>query len=129
VEQAEIHRLIVQEESSNEIKIVEQGSYRRNNRQNSEHKQIKKNNTDTDWKNKEGELSRQKGNNNTCNINGRKKQIINCNRCGRNHNLKECPAFGQEYKGCGLLNHFEINCRNKKSDKKTLNIITLFVDV
>ncbi|CAI6348579.1 unnamed protein product [Macrosiphum euphorbiae] len=110
VDQAEIHRRIVQEESSNEINVVEQNSYRRN----TEHKQNKKKATNTDWKKKEGELSRQKGNNNTCNKNVKKKQIINCNRCGRNHNLNECPAFGQECKGCGLLNHFEIKCRNKE---------------
>lgn len=49
----------------------------------------------------------------------KKSQIINCNRCGRNHNVNECPAFRQECKACGLLNHFEIKCRNR--DKNTVN--------
>lgn len=63
VEQAEINRRIVQEETSSEINTVEQASHRRNHRQNTDHKQSKKNNTNTVWKNKEGEHSNQKGNN------------------------------------------------------------------
>lgn len=62
VEQAEIHRRIVQEESSNEINVVEQNSYHKN----TEHNQNKKKTTNTDWKKKEGQLSRQKSNNNKC---------------------------------------------------------------
>lgn len=117
VEQAEINRRIVQEEASSEINIVEQAPHRRNYKQYTKNKQNKNTNTYTDWKNNEGDHSKQTGNNKyNKNV---KKQIINCNRCGRNHNLNECPAFGQECKGCGFLNHFEIKCRNK--DKHSVN--------
>jgi len=61
--------------------------------------------------------SKQKGND-TYNKNV-KKQIINSNRCGSNHNLNKCPVFGQECKRCGLLNNFEIKCRNK--GKQSIN--------
>jgi len=99
VEQAEINRRIVQEETSSEINIVEQAPHRRNYKQYTENKQNKNKNTYTDWKNKESDHSKQTGNN-KYNKNVKKKQIINCNRCGRNHNLNECPDKSVKVVGC-----------------------------
>ena len=38
-------------------------------------------------------------------------QVGVCLRCGRSHQLKQCPAFGQQCKKCRRRNHFARVCR------------------
>ncbi|KAJ8029680.1 hypothetical protein HOLleu_29132 [Holothuria leucospilota] len=47
--------------------------------------------------------------------------ITNCGRCGRDHFVGECPAYGQTCKKCGRKNHFAKCCRTKP-DKKVNTI-------
>ena len=46
----------------------------------------------------------------------------NCNKCGKSHKFRECPAFGKTCHNCGKANHFAKFCKakqykNKKSQK------------
>ena len=40
-----------------------------------------------------------------------------CDRCGRSHGRKDCPAFGKDCFKCGGMNHFGKMCRSKGSSK------------
>ena len=40
--------------------------------------------------------------------------LIMCGQCGRQHQPKECPAFGQHCAVCNKPNHFAKVCRSKK---------------
>lgn len=40
--------------------------------------------------------------------------IKNCTRCGYNHNINKCPAYGKTCSNCSLPNHFARVCRNKR---------------
>jgi len=61
------------------------------------------------------------------------KQIENCSRCGRTHDVNKCPAYQQECMKCHKPNHFAIKCKstigtnnsNKNDWKKSkkINII------
>ncbi|XP_077255650.1 uncharacterized protein LOC143893810 [Temnothorax americanus] len=42
-----------------------------------------------------------------------------CRRCGTNHGLRECPAYGKKCKKCGKLNHYAIGCKVKKIKELT----------
>lgn len=46
------------------------------------------------------------------------KYINNCTKCGRNHKLNECSAYGKTCNKCKKLNHFANMCttKNKKID-------------
>lgn len=41
-------------------------------------------------------------------------QIKNCRRCGFNHNINQCPAYGKKCSKCFVANHFAKVCKNKK---------------
>lgn len=42
-----------------------------------------------------------------------------CNRCGRKHQPKSCPAFQKECSKCHKTGHFAVKCRGKQSEVKT----------
>ncbi|KAL4715842.1 hypothetical protein ACJJTC_006421 [Scirpophaga incertulas] len=44
----------------------------------------------------------------------KKESVINCNRCGKQHALRACPAFRRKCAICLKYNHFASQCRNKK---------------
>jgi len=41
------------------------------------------------------------------------KTMFLCGRCQTKHGPRQCPAFGQVCKRCGLKNHFAVGCRVK----------------
>lgn len=59
-------------------------------------------------------------------IKKRKFQIKNtnqnqtCNKCGRLHDPRRCPAYGDECNNCGKLNHWAKKCRSSPKYKKNL---------
>ena len=48
------------------------------------------------------------------------KQIINCTRCGGDHEIRKCPAYKKKCNKCNGYNHFAKVCRGKQ--KKTDSI-------
>lgn len=52
------------------------------------------------------------------NSNKNVKIINNCKRCGRNHKINNCPAYGKMCNKCKKLNHFAKQCRSTKSESK-----------
>ena len=38
-----------------------------------------------------------------------------CGKCGRTHNLGDCPAFGQKCHSCGRKNHWTALCRSRRN--------------
>lgn len=42
------------------------------------------------------------------------KTIKDCTKCGRNHFINQCPAYGKMCNLCKMQNHFANMCRNKK---------------
>ncbi|CAI6376903.1 unnamed protein product [Macrosiphum euphorbiae] len=40
------------------------------------------------------------------------KQIENCSRCGKTHDVNKCPAYQQECMKCHKPNHFAIKCKS-----------------
>ena len=40
--------------------------------------------------------------------------IKNCKFCGKNHEIKQCPAYGKMCSKCKKLNHFEAVCKSGK---------------
>ena len=50
------------------------------------------------------------------------KFIKKCSRCGNNHYINKCPAFGKTCSICKKLNHFASTCRSK--NKRHVNEIT-----
>ena len=53
----------------------------------------------------------------------KKKIINNCTRCGLNHAVNKCPAFGKECNFCKMKNHFESKCIKKKNHKKVSEVV------
>lgn len=68
--------------------------------------------------------------------------FFQCEKCGRNHGPRDCPAFQKECAKCGKLNHFAIKCRTplrsnqdenrrdeknnfKRNDIKRINKVTM----
>jgi len=41
-------------------------------------------------------------------------KVFNCNKCGKQHKFRECPAYGKECRICKKLNHFAYKCKNKR---------------
>ena len=39
--------------------------------------------------------------------------IKDCKYCGRDHEKRKCPAFGQTCRKCGVKNHFAVKCQAK----------------
>jgi hypothetical protein len=37
--------------------------------------------------------------------------IKDCKYCGRDHEKRKCPAFGQTCRKCGVKNHFAVKCQ------------------
>ncbi|VVC37220.1 Hypothetical protein CINCED_3A024105 [Cinara cedri] len=67
--------------------------------------------------------------------NGKNNQdkVFNCNKCGKQHKFRECPAYRKEYRKCKKLNHFAHKCKNNKqvdmveceSDNMSIEYLTL----
>lgn len=61
------------------------------------------------------------------------KQIENCSRCGKTHDVNKCPAYQQECMKCHKPNHFAIKCKstigtnnsNKNDWKKSKKMSTI----
>jgi len=43
------------------------------------------------------------------------KSVFNCNKCGRQHSIRECPAYGRLCTNCNKQNQFAVKCRNNKN--------------
>ena len=41
------------------------------------------------------------------------KEIKNCNRCGRTHKIRQCPAYGKNCNNCSKPNHYSKMCRQR----------------
>ncbi|XP_056000463.1 uncharacterized protein K02A2.6-like [Ostrea edulis] len=59
-----------------------------------------------------------------------KQKVKDCRNCGKTHDYKQCPAYGETCRKCGKLNHFAVKCRssNKRtgaSSKKTNKVKTM----
>lgn len=39
--------------------------------------------------------------------------VNNCTRCGLNHKVRECPAYGKKCHGCSKLNHYKSMCKQR----------------
>jgi len=52
------------------------------------------------------------------NSNKNVKTINNCKRCGRNHKINNCSAYGKKCNKCEKLNHFAKQCKSTKSESK-----------
>ncbi|CAI6370305.1 unnamed protein product [Macrosiphum euphorbiae] len=106
VEQAEMHRRVVQKESPALDQIEERQQFKskgwsqikQNNK--SQRKQEHKNKNQVNYKNKNSGESQ---NNNV--------KKFSCNRCGISHGINECPAYGKTCNNCFKLNHFAVKCR------------------
>ncbi|GBN22361.1 hypothetical protein AVEN_186218-1 [Araneus ventricosus] len=46
-----------------------------------------------------------------------KNRIYLCKKCNLSHSYGKCPDYGTTCKNCGLKNHWEIPCRNKKKQR------------
>lgn len=113
VEQAELNSKLL-EDQTKEVDVMEQ--YRRR-----------------PW-NQGGEQKQDRRQNQRYN-NGRNDQdkIFNCNKCGKQHKVRECPAYGKECRICKKLNHFAYKCKNNKqvdmveceNDNVSLEFLTL----
>lgn len=42
-------------------------------------------------------------------------KTFDCNRCGRSHGPKDCPAYKQRYKNCNKDGHFASMCKSKRN--------------
>ncbi|XP_065302513.1 uncharacterized protein [Dermacentor albipictus] len=40
--------------------------------------------------------------------------VFKCSRCGREHGLRNCPAFGRTCRRCGGKNHFAVQCKSNR---------------
>lgn len=49
------------------------------------------------------------------------KQINNCTKCGRNHEINKCPAFGKTCAFCKYKNHFVHCCFKQKYSANNYN--------
>lgn len=59
------------------------------------------------------------------NINFKKyEKTFDCNKCGHNHGINECPAFGKKCRNRWLNNHFEIKCRNRDKNVNSMVVDT-----
>lgn len=43
------------------------------------------------------------------------KMIKKCKFCGRDHEVKKCPAYGKKCSKCNKLNHFAVVCKSKQN--------------
>lgn len=50
----------------------------------------------------------------TFNNNSNSKFVKNCLRCGQNHKINACPAYGKKCDSCKKLNHFSRVCKQKQ---------------
>lgn len=60
---------------------------------------------------------------------GNTQMINNCQRCGKSHKVRECPAYQKKCIKCGRMNHFAKLCRNqyqyqsKNYNRRTINAV------
>lgn len=54
-----------------------------------------------------------------------------CDRCGKAHRLRNCPAFNVECRKCGKRNHFAVVCRSAADiaagDTESMGVDALFI--
>ncbi|XP_073949981.1 uncharacterized protein [Choristoneura fumiferana] len=60
-------------------------------------------------------------------------KVIKCDKCGKEHELRSCPAFGRKCLLCSRYNHFAVMCRlknrmetkatGKENYKKRINVV------
>ncbi|XP_030749218.1 uncharacterized protein LOC115877199 [Sitophilus oryzae] len=46
-----------------------------------------------------------------------KKEIFNCKKCGKNHKIRECPAYGKKCAACKERNHFATMCHKARQER------------
>lgn len=92
---------IVQERSS----VSEMYSYKNQ-------KSANKYSRDVKYEDKQGSKNQRKPDNNK----------FPCYRCRTEHGVRECPAFGQQCRKCGLMNHFAAACRNPRRPIAALGV-------
>jgi hypothetical protein len=87
VEQAEVNSKLL-EDQTKEIYVMEQYKKRTWDQGNEQKQDRRQNQTHNNWKNDQD-------------------KIFNCNKCGKQHKFRECPAYGKECRICKKLNHFK----------------------
>lgn len=50
---------------------------------------------------------------NSSNNKSTQKEISNCTRCGYQHKIRECPAYGKQCHKCNKLNHYSAMCKQR----------------
>ncbi|CAK8685409.1 unnamed protein product [Clavelina lepadiformis] len=55
------------------------------------------------------------------NANGQRRRNFNCARCGRDHQIGRCPAFGKSCYHCGGRNHFASFCNSSRRSQIVTN--------
>ena len=65
------------------------------------------------------------------NKNGRPTHKNVCEKCGRQHPIRQCPAFGKKCHNCGKMNRFSQHCSNVSKEKghrsaRLTNIVDVF---
>ena len=70
-------------------------------------------------------VSEIKSENLECNFQRYNRKIIrNCKFCGKDHEVRQCPAYGKACNECGKLNHFSAVCRSRnRSSREKINSI------
>uniref|UniRef100_A0A8C2B8P6 ribonuclease H n=1 Tax=Cyprinus carpio TaxID=7962 RepID=A0A8C2B8P6_CYPCA len=56
----------------------------------------------------------------------RQNMIQDCKYCGRDHQRRKCPAYGEKCKKCGKMNHFSSKCMSKTlsyATKKPIHMV------
>ena len=48
---------------------------------------------------------------------------LNCDRCGRGHARRQCPAYGQSCKKCGKMNYFYKQCKSTTSAREGRTVL------
>jgi len=120
-EQMEINRKLVQDE----VKLVYNVEDGQKKHQNTKGRHFEQRTTQTGsgkgWSSKtqsnqysSSDRVSSKNNCNKPNVKG-VNYINDCNRCGKSHKVRECPAYKKNCSNCGLLNHFKNKCRSGKS--------------
>ena len=52
-----------------------------------------------------------------------KLKMVACRNCGRNHEVRKCPAYDKECHKCHKKNHFAKMCRSGQKQNKEVTLI------
>ncbi|VVC31244.1 Zinc finger, CCHC-type [Cinara cedri] len=113
VEEAEVNSKLL-EDQTKEVNVMEQYKKRTRNQGNEQNQDRRQNQTHNNGKNDHD-------------------KVFNCNKCGKQHKFRECPAYRKECRIYKKLNHFAYKCKNNRqvdmveceSDNMSIEYLTL----